>query len=362
MNSQATLFDRVYGCIAASQIASSMGAPCEGWSVEKIEAEHGKIDKLLPLKSSAQFKEVEFPPGTTEDGIERHRFMCLAIMDKGGRIAARDLAAAWVKYGDPEKMSVTMGWWDVDLYKIAKTVIPPSEIGRFMPWHEVVSFARSCQPVGVINACDPEQAAMDAMEVSRLYTYPALYSYGPEWSAVVTSAIAEAMKPTATVDSVLGAATAYVPDAIQKEIMEGIDLTKEFSDVFDMRKAFNEKYHATGLTCAESMCPEIVTKGIAIFYKTQGNVVDSILGGVNFGRDTDCTAAVAAGISGAFSGVKEIPSEWIETVDQATKQNKYTVTQMTLKETARGLYDALMKQLSRLDEKISMLKQGVNGK
>ncbi len=359
MDNRTSLFDKIYGCIAGSQIASSMGAPCEGWSVEQIEKKHGVIDKLLPLKSSAQFKEKEFPPGTTEDGIERHRFMVLAIIDKGGRISAGDLAAAWAKYGSPEKMAVTMGWWDVDLYHIAKTVVPPSEIGRYMPWHEVVSFARSCQPIGVINACDPEQAAKDAFDISRLYTYPALYSYGPEWAAVVTSAIAEALKPNSTVDSVLNAATTYVPDRIKKEIMDGVKLADKFKDVFDMRQAFNEKYNATGLMCAESMCPEIVTKGISIFYKTDGNVKESILGGVNFGRDTDCTAAVASGIAGAFNGTHEIPSEWIETVDKATKQNKYTVTQMTLKETAQALYDAVMKQIEYLDKKIQLLKQGL---
>ncbi len=36
---------------------------------------------------------------------------------------------------------------------------------------------------------------------------------------------------------------------------------------------------------------------------------------VNLGRDTDCLAAVAAGISGALTGAWYIPEEWIKQVD-----------------------------------------------
>ena len=349
------LFERVYGAIAASRIASSMGANCEGWSVEQIEAKYGRIDHFLPLKYCANYEQLELLPGTTEDGIERQKFMCLAIRDAGGRITAQDLTQAWLKYGDPEKMRISMGWWDVDLYKLAGTAIPASEIGRFLPWHEVVSFARSCHPIGLINACDPRQAALDAMEVSRLYTSPAMYSHGPEWAAVVAAAIAEAVSPEATIDSVIKAATAYVSDSVRQEVLDGIALADKFKDVYEMRQAFNEKYHAVGLCCAMSMCPEIVTKGLAIFYKTKGDAVASILGGVNFGRDTDCTAAVAAGIAGAFQGVHAIPGEWIETVDNATKQHRLTVSQMTLEEDSRYLYEALLNEYHRARQRSELL-------
>lgn len=349
------LFEKVYGAIAASRIASSMGANCEGWSVEQIEAKYGRIDRFLPLKNCANYEAMELPPGTTEDGIERQKFMCLAIRDAGGRITAQDLARAWRKYGDPEKMKISMGWWDVDLYKLADTAIPASEIARFMPWPEVVSFARSCHPIGLINACDPRQAALDAMEISRLYTPPAMYSHGPEWAAAVAAAIAEAVSPESTLDSVIQAATAYVSEPVRREILDGIALAGKFKDVYDMRQAFNEKYNAVGLCCAMSMCPEIVTKGLSIFYKVNGDPVGAILGGVNFGRDTDCTAAVAAGIAGAFKGIRAVPNEWIATVDQATKQHHLSVSQTAMEEDARWLYDALLNESRRTQQRASLL-------
>ena len=56
----------------------------------------------------------------------------------------------------------------------------------------------------------------------------------------------------------------------------------------------------------------MVPKGLAIFYVTKGDLKSAIIGGVNFGRDTDCCAAIASGIAGAFSGISGIPDEWIE--------------------------------------------------
>ena len=35
------LFDKIYGCLAGSRIGSAMGAPTEGWSMEKITETHG---------------------------------------------------------------------------------------------------------------------------------------------------------------------------------------------------------------------------------------------------------------------------------------------------------------------------------
>ena len=45
---------------------------------------------------------------------------------------------------------------------------------------------------------------------------------------------------------------------------------------------------------------------------TAGNTKEAILAGVNMGRDTDCVAAVAAGIAGALTGGESIPEEWIK--------------------------------------------------
>lgn len=51
---------------------------------------------------------------------------------------------------------------------------------------------------------------------------------------------------------------------------------------------------------------EVVTKGICIFRMVNGNTKAAILAGVNMERDTDCVAAVAAGIAGALDGTASV--------------------------------------------------------
>ena len=49
-----SLREKFFGCIAGCHIGSAMGAPVEGWSYERIEREHGLLDKLLPYSALRQ--------------------------------------------------------------------------------------------------------------------------------------------------------------------------------------------------------------------------------------------------------------------------------------------------------------------
>ena len=69
---------------------------------------------------------------------------------------------------------------------------------------------------------------------------------------------------------------------------------------------------------------------------------------VNLGRDTDCVAAVASGISGALDGTASLPGEWISQVDYATSVHRFTNNKRTLREHADGLLGAYKKRLSNM--------------
>ena len=88
---------------------------------------------------------------------------------------------------------------------------------------------------------------------------------------------------------------------------------------------------------------------------TGGVTKDALIAGVNMGRDTDCTTAVAAGISGALTGGDSLPAEWVEQVDRAAKLNIYTNTQRTLREHSDGLYNAYLARLNKYKEIISVM-------
>jgi ADP-ribosylglycohydrolase len=80
----------------------------------------------------------------------------------------------------------------------------------------------------------------------------------------------------------------------------------------------------------------------------QGNPKDAIIAAVNLGRDTDCLAAIAGGISGALSGASSIPEAWTRRVDFATTKMPVTNSRRTLREHADGLYEAYRTRLRGL--------------
>jgi ADP-ribosylglycohydrolase len=368
------LFKKMYGCIAGSYVGSAMGAPVEGWDQQKITETYGILEELLPY---AHYERNERgggrdrPAGTTEDGIERQKLICTAIIEKNGRITPQDLAEIWIRDVNPDNFGVQMQPTDATMYKLMVagagfdvegyqkighySFFPATEVGRFTVAPGTVAFARSCQPIGIISAFDPQQAAWDAIELGKMYmpsNDAALF-----WGAAVAAGIAEALKPTADVASVLKAAENVVPNSIWAEIQEGLDLADACGTALEMRTPFNKKYNNTAGFNPLSKAHEIVTKGFAIFNKTQGNTRDALICAVNFGRDTDCLAAVVGGLTGALTGIETIPKEWIEIVDRATAANKYTVSNRLLYDTCDGLYRALQHELEKQKDRIRIYEK-----
>jgi ADP-ribosylglycohydrolase len=81
-----------------------------------------------------------------------------------------------------------------------------------------------------------------------------------------------------------------------------------------------------------------------------GDVKKAVITSVNLGRDTDCTAAIAAGLSGALGMVDTIPEEWVKQVDYATSVHRFTNNTRTLRECSDGLYKAFKNKLNHYRE------------
>ena len=318
------LFGKVYGCIAGAFVGSAMGAAVEGWEWRDIQAKYGVLQELLPYAHYRNLAKLGSgrtrPAGTTEDGVERIKLLILAIGEKKGRISADDLGKTWLKHINPGNFGVQMEPCDEVLYNIVASGVHPSYAGLYSDFTGIVSFARSCHPIGLINACDPMQAHDDVFDVGRLYQ--PLHGGGLDWAAAVACGIAEAIKPDSTVDTVIDAAKEALPEQFNFTFDRAIELAKKSNDPFELREKFDSIYSGRGIRYNLSMAEEVVPKGFSIFSVTRGNLRESIVGGVNFGRDTDCCTAIAAGLAGALSGVCNMPTEWIEQVDKATSQNE----------------------------------------
>jgi len=360
--SRSNLFDKIYGCLAGSRIGSAMGAAVEGWDMDKIAAKYGIFDRLVAYHHYNV--DWDHPAGSTEDGIERQKLMCTAIIEKQGRITAEDLVKTWVKVLDPNKMKYMTEAFDRELLAHAKSgTVPAWELGRLSKYPHLNTTARSFHAISLINACDIEGVIRDVYEIGRVYQPPSSDSF--PWGAAYNAAVVHAMRPDATAESVIETALNYSTGKIRKEIEHGLDIAKKYSKPLDIRRELNEMYTSKESPyCAEkrmkhylaSSIYETVTKALAVFAATKGNVKDAIVVSVNFGRDTDCLAATAAGLAGAFSGSGTIPAEWIVVVEQGTRNNPYTNSHMTIKETAEGMYSALQNKVRKMRDYVTLME------
>lgn len=227
----------------------------------------------------------------------------------------------------------------------------------------------------MVNACKPELAAQAAIDVARIYQPPKgrgiaweendwvtdfdsekdpfdfwggkinpTFTIGLDWSGAICAGIAEAMNPDSTIDSVIEEATNYVVPPVAKIIHEGVKIGKQSESYEELRDTFYQIYqgHSRNLNMMMGHSNEIVPKAFGLFVFFEDDVRATMEGAANFGRDTDCTAAISSGLSGAFNGSDTIPDEWIEQVNHAAEVNPYTVTDMPLEEQAEGLYEATM--------------------
>ncbi len=341
---ETTLREKFFGCIAGCHIGSAMGAQVEGMLWPEIEEKYGFVDSFASYEHYGNGWKRE--PGTTEDGVERQRLMITAIMEKQGRVTAEDVRSAWNRHANPNAGGWVSEPFEGTLLAMAKSGIPARDLGKYCDYAGLNSFARACHPIGLINAGNTETAMEDILEVGQLYQTS--NSRGLKWACVTGVAIAAATTPGATVDSVLGAIyDCCDPDLVVREIDTQLKKTTEYQDIRELRKYFDHVYSGMGIPYPFSYANEVVTKGVVIFRMVKGNTKDAVLAGVNMGRDTDCVAAVAGGISGALTGGESLPKEWIQQLDYATSVNPYTNSKRTLRENADAVFHAFQSRLEK---------------
>lgn len=353
-----TLKEKIRGCIAGSWVGSAMGAAVEGWEPERIQATYGFLAELKPYKHYTRYTDWQRLPGTTEDGIERQKLMNTAVIRKMDRITADDLVQVWLDVLDPAKMIYKQEPFDKSLLEMARAGVPPRELGRLWPFNNVVSMARASHTLGIINAGDPATAAADVYDVGLVYANE--MSFALRWAALYDAAIAEALKPDATLDSVLQTALTFADyrsqkgtpyggyDHIREEVERALEIGTRYEDPMAMRDEFYKIYSGGNyVVYGQSQANEIVAKGLAIVAAARGDVRTAVLAAVNYGRDTDCLAAVAGGLAGALSGASALDEAWIAQVNAATKADPYTNSHLDIDETANGLYRAVLARLQR---------------
>ncbi len=340
------LFKKISGALTGGALGDAMGQVTEMMQYPTIERVHGWIDTLKDTGSAARFSP-NVPAGTYTDDTRLKHLFCDAIIRKGGRITADDLAETWL-----EQMK---GWYYTPVlnsyFKLAVDHVRPRNAGRGNMSSN--STAMAIAPIGILNACDPRQAAQDAYEVACLVHE----TYALDAAAAIAAAVAEAFSPEASVDSILQASTAYIDrDSEMRDLINGaLVLARKAGDY----RRFREEFYGSMLwerpqgLGAEELAPEgyydiaepreTVPACLAMVYLSGGHARDAIIYSANFGRDADTMGSIVGGIVGAHEGIDGLPEDWVRLVNEVN-----AVSQQDL---ARRMFRCVTSEINRMRER-----------
>lgn len=290
------LFNKVYGCLLGGLIGDAMGAPAEGLTYQQVAEQFGWLD--------------DFEGAGTDDSAIK-LILCEAIIENGGYVTADEFAAAFLRnkqqYYDLFYIPVQNMFHKVE----SKLALPVyAGLGNM----HSSSTAMSIAPLGLINACNPRQAAMEAFDVAGLI-HAGDSGFCRDGACAIAAAIAEAMNPAATVDSVLQAATAYLHPTSSAEMIGWIRRTLELAQRTGGYERFREEFYRSNLGDIISDSRETVPCVFALFYLSQGDPERAIMAGANFGRDADTIGTMIGALSGAFKGAAGLKREWVARIE-----------------------------------------------
>jgi ADP-ribosylglycohydrolase len=322
------LFQKVYGCLIGGLIGDAMGAPVEGKHYRDIEAQFGEIH--------------DFQGSGTDDSAIK-LILCDAILANGGWVTADEFAEAFLRHEEYYKL----------FFIPVKNMLHKIKAGLTLPVYaglgnmQSSSSAMAISPMGLINACNPRQAAAETYDVAGLI-HAGDTTFCRDGACAIAAAVAEAMKADATVDSVVEASTAYLHRKSSRVMIERIEetvaLAKTAGDYKGFRKEFYERFLQDIICDSRETVPCV----LSLFLLAEGDPVKSILDGANFGRDADTISTMVGAISGAFKGYGGLKREWVDRIRSANPEQGELAGRIA--NVIRLRADSVKSSLAMLDE------------
>lgn len=290
------LYSKIYGCLVGGLIGDAMGGPSELMDYPDVETEFGWIE--------------DFEGSGTDDSAIK-LILTRAILNNGGNITADEWAESFLEIG---------GNYYPLFYVPVKNMLHKIESHLTLPVYagmgnvQSSSSAMAIAPLGIVNACDPRRAAMEAYDVAGLI-HAGEATFCRDGASAVAAAIAEAMKPEATPDSVVDAAVTYLHKTSSKLM---IDLIQESLELVRGGMSYQEYrawYYANRLQVIHCDSRETVPAALTFFWLAKGDPCLAIPYSANFGRDADTIGTMVGAIAGAFRGIEGFRKDWVERIE-----------------------------------------------
>lgn len=345
-NHDSLIFDKAVGVFHGAALGDAIGGSTEGYTPEKIkERWNGWVRGIVgpfydDWQNAKPHSSLHKGDGhITDDTIMTH-VLAEVYCEVGRHLTAFDMA----EYVVPKIVSSVM--WIPELEKRAaplqrlflaeRYLALKLEWGHHDPRDAGAGNIANCgaamymSPVGIVNAGDPFAAYTEAVDIAGAHQL----SYGREAAGLMAAAIASAATPGATLDQVFQDVLSVAKDGSKPAIESVLDTASKFTsweeaiDSGALRAAIREydtvgdEYRNPGLAARRPSRLHTIEEfpiALGMLQITGGDPLESILGGVNYGRDSDSIASMAGAIAGALHGSAGVPSDLVSQVSEASK-------------------------------------------
>jgi len=331
------LYSKTLGCLYGGAVGDALGAPAEGRMPAEIRERYGYITDLVENWDGPS--DIGKGDGRYTDDSHMVQLLSRCYIEEGDHLDAYSFARRIVPLiADEDRWIAERGRhmklvdrlfypekWLLMRLRLANAEPRQGGIGNMVN----CGAAMYAAPVGIINAGDPANAYRHAVDIFSAHQQ----SFGLEAAAVMAAAVAEAFKPSASVESIIDAALALAKEGTRAAIESVVEAARKQSDwkeAIPTLRAAMRPYDTAPDTRLGRFLPgtdhfspsrehsiEEVPVALGFLVVTGGDYEGSIFGGTNYGRDNDSIAGMAGAIAGALHGAGAIRNEWMERIDSA---------------------------------------------
>ncbi len=373
-----TLEDKFAGCLLGGAIGDGIGTSTEGRTPEAIrERFGGRVeDFVAPFAPKVDGRHKG--DGNISDDTLMILALCRAYMAKGGQLDAHDMAtyflpeivdkSIWIPEYQREQPLIERLFYPEKylLIRLRLASVNPREagIGNMVN----CGAAMYAAPVGLMNAGDPDTAYARAVNIFSAHQY----SYGLEAAALMAACVAEALRPTATVNSIVETALRLAKDGTRTALAAVIQAAhtapigdeaavqthlRAAMEPYDTVKGGVQEFERAGAYPSQQHAIEEFPLALAYLIVAKGDFTEAVLGAVNYGRDSDSIAGMAGAIIGAMVGKSGLPGHWASEIASRNKVD-FDASARDLCELFQRDYQTAYQQAKSRHEELSVMMQG----
>jgi len=333
------LLSKVRGCLYGAAIGDALGAPAEWKFPPEIRERYGEITDLVePWDGPSDLGKGD---GRFTDDTHMTRLLGQIYVEEGRHLDSFIFAERIVPLIADEKRYVAEYGREmllVDrLFYPEKWLLMRLRLANVDPRTGGIGNMVNCgaamyaSPVGIVNACDPWAAYREAIEIFSAHQW----SYGLEAAAVMAACVAEALRPGATVESIVATALEVAKEGTREAIGAVVYEAQWHDDWRDALQALRDAIRPFDGSAEDGVRErgnktddwqpsrrksiEEVPVALGFLIVAKGNFEQAVLGAANYGRDNDSIAGMAGALAGALHGDSVIRPNWIARVNSANQ-------------------------------------------